>query len=155
MNRFGWVVLGLTLAAAGCSSSSGERDGGGITSPTGPSRSGPSSTQGNVDVTRVRVFLKDGRVQAFAEGNLGGGCTRLESVSQRRTDNTILITVRSVTEGEVCTMVMQMLREWVPLEGSFEPGDYVLRANQARTEFSLLRGPDGSLQIDPAQGPLP
>lgn len=155
MSKWALVVMGAALAAAGCSSSQGERDGGGIGSPTGPSRSGSAATLGNVDVTQVRVFLKDGRVQAFAEGNLGGGCTRLESVTQRRTDNTILITVRSVTEGEMCTMIMQMLREWVPLEGTFEPGDYVLRANNARTEFTLLRGPDGRLQIDPAQGPLP
>jgi hypothetical protein len=61
---------------------------------------------GNVDVTRVRAYMKDGRLQAFVQGELGDGCTRLERITQSRAGNSIDITVTSKREGEVCTMIL-------------------------------------------------
>ena len=57
------------------------------------------------------------------EGELGDGCTALDSVSQRRRGNNVDITMRFRRQGEVCTMILQFVNQWVPLDGPFAPGD--------------------------------
>lgn len=153
MKLSGLFVAGLALAVAGCSSSSGPGTSGNG-APTSPSQQ-ESATQGNVDVERVRVFIKEGRLQALAEGNLGDGCTKLQSVRQTRAGNAISIAVTSVREGEICTMIMQRLTEWVALDGPFEPGSYTVRANGASLAFRLVRDSAGALAVDPDPGPVP
>jgi len=139
----------IVLASAACASSDAS-----LPIPDAPS--GPGGVvEGNVNVTRVRAFIKDGRVQAFVEGELGDGCTSLKGVNQRRSQNAIEITVTFRRQGEVCTMIMQYLNEWVALDGPFEPGTYTVRANARVVQFRLLRTPDGSLRVDPDPGPLP
>lgn len=114
----------------------------------------PSPVESNVTITRVQAFVKEGRIEAFVQGELGDGCTSLQSLKQRRTANTVEITVTSRRQGEVCTMIMQYVNEWVALEGLFGPGDYSVRANARTVQFRLVADAAG-LRIEPDPGPVP
>jgi hypothetical protein len=72
---------------------------------TAPSRLGADSDR-LVEVERVRVYVRDGRLQAFVEGPLGDGCTSLKGVTQTRAGNEPRIRLTSVRVGEVCTMML-------------------------------------------------
>ena len=147
------AIFALVVAGAGCSSSrpsaTEPRNG----TPTTPSPQEPPLA--TVNVTRVRAFITDGRLRALAQGELGDGCTSLHSVQQARSGNDITLTLKSVRRGEICTMILQLLNEWVPLDGTFEPGDYTLRANAATIQFRLVRDGSGALRIEPDPGPAP
>jgi hypothetical protein len=106
-------------------------------------------------VTNVRAFIKDGRVQAFVQGELGDGCNSLQGLRQQRTGNTVNITVPYLRQGETCTMIFQYVNEWVPLDGDFTPGDYDIRANDASVHVQIVRAGNGDLKIDPDPGPVP
>lgn len=149
--RFG-VCVGLAVGVTACGSGGTPLSGGTGGLPTSPSQVMP--VPGNVDVTRVRVFIKDGRPQAYVEGALGDGCTRLLPITQYRTGSIIVLTLSSVREGEVCTMVMQFVDEWVPLDLP-GPGRYVVIANAARLDVDLVATPDGALRVEPDPGPVP
>jgi hypothetical protein len=154
VKRIGFYLAAAALMTAACSSDNGQTTAADVSTPTTPSQV-QAPTQGNVNVTRVRVFMKDGRLQAFIQGELGDGCTSLEPIQQRRSGDTLDIVVKSRREGEVCTMIMQFVDEWVPLDGSFAPGDYTVRANTAVTSFRLVRDANGDVRLDPDPGPLP
>jgi hypothetical protein len=152
VKRSGLVALVVAFAMA-CGAA--ERAPNGSPSiPGAPSAQG-ASVEGNVKVTSVRAFIKDGRLQAFVQGELGDGCTSLQSATQRRTVNSIDVIVTSTRQGETCTMILQYLNEWVALEGTFEPGEYVVRANTRAVQFRLVRTASGDLRVDPDPGPLP
>lgn len=149
------MALGLACAVAGCASSMGSENGGGPgTSPTGPSQIGQDG-RGPVRVTRVRVFMREGLPQAYVEGEIGDGCNRLDSITRQRTANTVAITATLRRQGQQCTMIMQYLNRWVPLDGSFAPGEYIVRANSAEVAFRLVAGGDGTLRVEPDPGALP
>lgn len=152
LQKWGVCVLAAVASAAcgadGALSTSGQ---GGV--PTSPSQVAPPT--GNVEVTRVRVFIKDGRAQAYVEGNLGDGCTRLLPLAQQRVGATVHLTLSSIREGEVCTMIMQFVNEWVPLSGLDAPGAYQVRANAAAVEFQLVADAQGQLRVEPDPGPVP
>lgn len=152
LQRYGlcvWVAVATAACGSGTSSSPGGT--GGL--PTTPSQVAPVT--GNVEITRVRVFIKDGRPQAYVEGNLGDGCTRLLPLTQQRVGTTVNITVSSIREGDVCTMIMQFVDEWVPLQGVDAPGAYLVRANAATVNVQLVAGADGQLRVEPDPGPIP
>jgi hypothetical protein len=154
MRARGWIVAGIgSLLLTGCSSSTQPGSANGA-APTSPSQQG-SAAQGNVKVDSVRVFIKDGRVQAFVRGDIGDGCTRLQPMAQTRNGNEINVNVSSIRQGEVCTMIMQLLNGWVPLTGTFEPGAYTVRANGATAAFVLTRDSSGQWAISPDPGLLP
>lgn len=144
---------GVALLTTACGSGSAPSQEGLAGGPTAPSQVAPAT--GNVDITRVRVFVKDGRPQAYIEGNLGDGCTRLLPLTQQRVGSTIAITVSSVREGEVCTMIMQLVTEWLPLQSVDTPGAYTVRANAASVEFQLVADGDGQVRVEPDPGPVP
>jgi hypothetical protein len=106
-------------------------------------------------VTRVRVFIREGQPQAYVEGEIGDGCSRLDSITQERTANTVAITATLRRQGQQCTMIMQYLNRWVPLDGSFEPGEYIVHANSATVEFRLVAGEGGTLRVEPDPGVPP
>jgi hypothetical protein len=144
--------LACAVAATACSSNGSQLEvprGG----PTAPGGLGAGST-GNVRITRVRAYIKDGRPQAFLQGEIGDGCNSLQGISQERSDSTFDIGVTYKRQGEVCTMIMQLLNEWVPLNGAFAPGRYTLHVNDVTFGFRLAAGP-GGLRVDPDPGPLP
>jgi hypothetical protein len=145
-------VLAFAVSAAACSSNGKQLEvpSGG---PTAPGGLGAGAT-GNVRITRVRAFIKDGRPQAFLQGEIGDGCNSLQGINQQRTDSTFDISVTYRRQGEICTMIMQLLNEWVPLNGTFATGTYVLRVNDRTLQFRLVQDPTG-LRVDPDPGPLP
>lgn len=145
--------VALLVLAGACGSGSSPVSGGLAGHPTAPSQVAPEL--GNVHVTRVRVFIKDGVPHAYVEGDLGDGCTRLLPITQQRIGSTVQLTVSSVREGEVCTMIMQIVNQWVPLTGVDTAGAYVVRANRSSVEFTLVAGPDRVLHISPDPGPVP
>jgi hypothetical protein len=153
VKRFGFLLVGLAFIAA-CSAGDAETDQSAAGTPTGPSGL-ESNVDGNVKITAVRVFIKDGRVQAFVQGELGDGCTSLQSIRQKRAGNRVDITVTSVRQGEVCTMILQFVNEWIPLDGPFAPGEYTVRANAATSQIRLVRTAGGALRVDPDPGPVP
>jgi hypothetical protein len=146
------VVIGAAVVAVACSGNGTQLEvpSGG---PTGPSGQNAGAT-GNVRVTRVRAFIKDGQPQAFLEGEIGDGCNSAQPITQKRSGNTFDIPVTYRRQGEICTMVMQMLNQWVPLNGPFTPGEYVLRVNDQTLQFRLVASQSG-LRVDPDPGPLP
>jgi hypothetical protein len=99
--------------------------------------------------------MKEGVPQAYVEGELGDGCSRLDSITQARTANEVTITATLRRQGQQCTMIMQYLNRWVPLDGSFAPGEYTVRANSAALAFRLVAGGEDSLRVEPNPGPLP
>ena len=144
-------VFLICAAVAGCSANGTPLDvpPGGPTAPTQP-----GVTTGNVRITRVRAYIRDGRPQAFLEGEIGDGCNSLQGINQQRTDRRFDIAVTFRRQGEICTMIMQMLNEWVPLTGTFAPGDYTLRVNDQTFQFRLVSSGSG-LRVDPDPGPPP
>jgi hypothetical protein len=153
MTRYGLIVIGLVLACTACSSDSEGVNESGARPPSVPSPIGaqPVATR----VTRLRAYVKDARVQVFVQGELGDGCTRLEGITQHRVGNSIDLTVNAKREGDVCTMIMQMLNEWVPIDGSTAPGSYVVTAGKIELRFDVVRDAAGDLRIEPDPGPLP
>jgi hypothetical protein len=110
------VACSLAIAAQGCSTHAQDGEGGLLNGPTAPSRVGADSER-LVEVERVRVYVKDGRLQAFVEGPLGDGCTSLKAVTQTRAGNEVRISLTSVRVGEVCTMMLSYLKRWSPSRG--------------------------------------
>lgn len=152
MLRQALILIVTALVAAACSSA-GTTAGtapGVAAKPAGP---GTDST-GEVKVSRARVFIRDGRPQAFLEGEIGDGCNSLQPITQQRSGNTIDITVPYRRQGEICTMIMQLLNHWVPLDGSFPPGEYELRVSGQRVPFQIA-GTGPGLRVEPDPGPLP
>ena len=149
------MALGVACAVGGCATSRGSENGGALgTSPTGPTQIGQDG-RAPVRVTRVRVFMREGRPQAYVEGEIGDGCNRLDSITQERAANDVAITATLRRQGEQCTMIMQYLNRWVPLDGSFAPGEYVVRANSTAVTFRLVAGGEGALRVEPDPGALP
>jgi hypothetical protein len=148
------VVVLLTMAVASCggdAASAHDRPSG-VTSPTAPSsvQTGPF----DIEVTRLRVFIKEGRPQAYVEAPLGDSCNALQQIVQRREGNAFHITITAKREGEMCAQLMQYVNEWLPLIGPFRAGAHTIEVNGARVEFQLVVR-SGGLQIDPDPGPLP
>jgi hypothetical protein len=125
----------------------------GPTSPTMPSQvwqPGPF----NIEVTRLRVFIKEGRPQAYIEGPLGDSCNSLQQITQRREGSTYRITMTGNREGGECALLMQYVNEWIPLIGSFRTGPYTLQVNGAHFDFQLMNHASG-LRIEPDPGTWP
>jgi len=153
VNHYPVVVVAAALTFSACGDGAARRDSTG-SAPTTPSQSESSAT-GYVKITRVRVFIKDERPQAFVQGELGDGCTALQGIRRQRAANTVDIAVTSVRRGEVCTMIMQFLNEWIPLDSVLVPGEYTVRANAASVTFRLVQTADAALHVAPDPGPLP
>jgi hypothetical protein len=151
MTKLGCFVVAVALGMAGCSADAL------TTNPPQPTPAPPggSAVEGNVKVNRVRVFIKDGKPLAFVQGELGDGCTFLDSIRQRRADRTIDVIVNSVHRGERCTMILKYLNEWVVLDEVLQPGEYTVRANGVAHTFKLIRDGGGTLRVDPDPGPVP
>jgi hypothetical protein len=147
------VAVSVAIVAAGCAGSSGHID----DTLAGPSPSPAPLHDGASDiaVSRVRVFLEDGRPRAYVEGPLGDGCANLAPVIQQRRENTITLTMTSTRSGGPCTMIFKFINEWVPLAGTFDAGVYKLRVNRATAEFRLFLAQSGGLRIEPDPGPPP
>ena len=148
----GLILIFAALVSVACSGNGAQLD----TPSPGPA--GPSDlssgTIGNVTITRARAFIKDGQPQVFLEGQVGDGCNSLQPITQQRSGNTFDVAVRYRRQGDICTMIMQMLNNWVPLSGTFAPGEYLVRVNDQTFRFRLVSSNTG-LRVDPDPGPVP
>jgi hypothetical protein len=146
------AVSSLVVVGTACSSASAAPEVPGA-SPTAPTQVGGESI-GNVRITGVRAFIRDGKPQAFVDGEIGDGCNSLQGINEKRTKNQFDISVTFRRQGDLCTMQMQLLNQWVPLSGTFEPGEYTLQVNDTKQTFKLVSSASG-LRVDPDPGPLP
>lgn len=152
MLRNGLTLIFTAFLTAACSSA-GTTVGTGPGAPDKPASPG-AATIGEVKVSRARVFIWNGRPQALLEGEIGDGCNSLQPITQKRSGNTIDVAVTYRRQGEICTMIMQLLNHWVPLDGSFPPGEYELRVSGQRVPFTIA-GTGANLRVEPDPGPLP
>ncbi len=148
-------AISVIAAVASCSGEAAAvpDPGRGPTAPSTPSQiqqAGPF----DLEVTRLRVFIKEGRPQAYIEAPLGDSCNSLQQITQRRERNAYRVTMTANREGGTCALLMQYLNEWIPLIGSFRAGTYTLQVNGAHVEFHLINHANG-FRIEPDPGPLP
>ena len=88
-----------------------------------------------VQITSVAVRTLDdgsGQLALDIEGVIGNGCSRFEQVVQWREENRIMVEVLARHSGaEICTMIAQIYRDTVVLDGPLAPGDYEVNVNGA------------------------
>ena len=122
-HRLAVLLAGLgAVAAAGC------------TSPTDP-----DLVIGQIQIERVDVRILESfppQAVAHVEGVLGDGCTEFHSIEQRRSGNTVTLTILNTRPREaICTMIAKLYKADIPLEGNYPPGQYVVRVNGVETSF--------------------
>jgi len=92
-------------------------------------------------VDRVDVLVLESlppMIHAVVTGTLPTACSSIESVTQARTGNVIEVTITTRTDPDVvCVLVVKEVTERVRLEGSFPPGQYVLRVNGVESRFQV------------------
>jgi hypothetical protein len=78
------------------------------------------------------------QVGVAVDGTIGDGCTRLDRIEQSRAGNTVSVRIVGRHTGEpICTMIAQLYRDNVGLDGAFEAGSYTLDVNGVVREFSV------------------
>lgn len=93
----------------------------------------------NIDSIEIRI-AESSPVQVFAnvKGSLGDGCTSLGAITQKRSGNTIDVTVGVNHSGaQVCTAIAQLVDQNIQLEGEFPPGNYTVRVNGMERTFTV------------------
>jgi hypothetical protein len=99
----------------------------------------PSGREFLIQVNTIDVIVRgSGPAQASVsvDGVVGDGCTRLERIEQSRSGNTVSVRIVGYHTGDpVCTMQALLYRDNVGLEGTFEPGSYVVDVNGVTREF--------------------
>jgi hypothetical protein len=121
--RLSLAILGLACVASAC------------TDPAGAELSIDPIQIDSVDV----LILETSPPQATAhvEGVIGDGCSALHSTTQRRSANTVTITIlRQRPRGAICTQIARLYAEDIPLEGDYPPGHYLLRVNDYEKAFT-------------------
>jgi hypothetical protein len=92
-----------------------------------------------IQVSSVDVQVRGSapaQVGVAIEGTIGDGCTRLERIEQERAGNAVSVRIVGQHSGEpICTMIAQLYRDNVGLDGTFEPGSYTLDVNGVVREF--------------------
>jgi len=92
-------------------------------------------------VDRVEVVVLESsppQIEAVVVGTLPTACSTIDAVSQRREGNVVEVTVLARTRREqVCILVLRQATERVRLEGTFAPGEYVLRVNGVESRFRV------------------
>lgn len=101
----------------------------------------PSTPEGTLQIDRVEVGVTGARRSRAAvrvRGFLLDGCTSLGSISQRREGNTVIVTIATAHTGaRNCAAVAQLVDETIPLEGDFQPGEYVVHVNGVERRFQI------------------
>ena len=113
------AAIALGLAAGGCSSA------------VAPNPL-PELQIMPIHINRVDVQILESfppRVTAHVEG-VFDGCAELNSERQVRFGNTVTITILSQRPRKaICGQTAKFYRKDIPLEGTFPPGDWLLRVN--------------------------
>ena len=89
-----------------------------------------------VDIVVLESFPY--QLRAHVRGYLPDGCTRLDQVRQSREGNVITVTITTLRERDaICILRIEIVERNIALEGSYLPGDYVLRVNGVERRFRL------------------
>jgi inhibitor of cysteine peptidase len=101
----------------------------------------PSLVPGTLPIEAVDVVVLESfpyQLRAQVRGYLPDGCTRLDQVKQGREGNVITVTITTLRERDaVCILRIEIVERTIPLEGTYLPGDYVLRVNGVERAFRL------------------
>ena len=93
-----------------------------------------------IQIDRVDVAILESsppQATALVQGVIGDGCSSVHSVTQQRTGNVVTVTIlRERPREAICTQIAKLYDETIRLEGTFPPGDYVLRVNSVEKPFS-------------------
>ncbi|MEZ4696204.1 MAG: hypothetical protein R2832_07305 [Rhodothermales bacterium] len=99
------------------------------------------------DTVHVRPELEASglsRVELLIKGSFPDACTDLHSVSQRRVEHLINMSLQMRRpKGTVCASVMRPYRFYVLLDGLYEPGNYTLKLNDRAHTFVIDAAPAG------------
>lgn len=72
------------------------------------------------------------RVEVLVKGSFPDSCSELHSVEQQRAGNLILATLTMRRpQGAVCASVLRPYRYYLDLDGTFGPGSYSFKLNEA------------------------
>jgi hypothetical protein len=90
----------------------------------------------SVDVELLESFPV--RATARVTGVVGDGCSELLPIEQSRDGNELDISIRRRRPLDaVCPQIAHLFASRIPLEGTFAPGDYTLRVNDASVSFHV------------------
>lgn len=80
-------------------------------------------------------------VEVLVKGALPDACSELNAAAQERLEHfiNVTLTVRR-PRGAVCAEVVRPFRFYLPLDGTFTPGAFVLRINGAAHPFRIREG---------------
>jgi hypothetical protein len=81
----------------------------------------------NVGAAGPELVIKSGGVP----------CLRVGDVTQQRRGSLIEVRVESYWTSEYCILLLTSLEHTVLLEGSFAPGEYLVRVNGVETRFRI------------------
>ncbi len=77
-------------------------------------------------------------VEVLVKGAFPDACSELHDVTQQRAGNLILVTLTMRRpQGSVCASVLRPYRYYLDLDGSFVPGSYSLKLNDASHGFEV------------------
>jgi len=99
----------------------------------------PTFVAGTLAIEAVDVVVLESfpyQLRAQVRGYLPDGCTRLDQVSQTRDGNVITVTITTVRERDAIQRI-ELVNRTIALEGSYLPGEYVLRVNGVERRFRL------------------
>jgi hypothetical protein len=77
------------------------------------------------------------QVEVEVEGEPQNSCAKLLPIRQSRVGNVVTLTVETTSSAGPCSLIAYLLRDRVKLDGSFPPGEYVVRANGVERKFKL------------------
>ncbi len=116
------LALGFALGLGACS---------GVSGPSG---------DGLLSIDDVVIHVAESYpAQATAQvaGWLPDTCTSLGEISQTRSGDSITIVITTRKTGQVCAQVIEAVEKWIPLVGTFPPGQYVVRVNTVVRRFGV------------------
>lgn len=94
-----------------------------------------------LQVNRVEVAILESfpaQAEVVVMGTLPTACSSIDSIDQRRDGNVVEVKVLARTRREqVCILVLKGITERVRLQGTFAPGEYVLRVNGVESRFRV------------------
>jgi hypothetical protein len=95
--------------------------------------------QGPLAVSAAEVTVAESLPLQVNLHVVGGGapCTIVGPVTQQRRGNVIEVRLETYWTAEYCILSFVEIRYTTPLQGPFEPGDYVVRANGVETRFKI------------------